>query len=102
MKRHLPCAALFLVAAVLCVSFASSNQKFIGSVRIYGSEPHTYVGIVNEKDDKMYRLSNNTKDSELRALQGKRIEFTVKALSDGKGSYPPADGVITLLSYKVL
>ena len=49
---------------------------FIGTVRVFGNSPHTYVGIVDE-EDVAYAVYPPAKEEELRALQGYSIEFTV-------------------------
>ncbi|GMO49903.1 MAG: hypothetical protein Pg6C_13050 [Treponemataceae bacterium] len=90
---------IFAIIAVLC-GMAFARQKFIGTVHVYGNEPRTYIGLKDESDGKVYTIANSGKEAELRLLQGKRIEFTVKI--EEPRSYPPADGVVTIISYAVL
>jgi hypothetical protein len=98
-----------VLAALLALSFVffsvfalmPARQKITGAVRIFGSEPHTYAAIHDEKDNKVYLIDDSVMEQELRALQGKRIEFTVK-ITHTKQSYPPADGSVTVVSYKEL
>jgi hypothetical protein len=78
-----------------------ARQKITGAVRIFGSEPHTYAAIQDEKDGKVYLIDDSAMEQELRAMQGKRIEFTIK-IARAKPSYPPADGSVTVVSYKEL
>ena len=50
--------------------------KITGRIMIYGNEPHTSVGIVDEKGTE-YAISPASREEELRTLQGHLIEFTV-------------------------
>jgi hypothetical protein len=72
-------------------------------VRVYGSEPHTYAGIVSE-DDKVYAVYPPEKEAELRKLQGRRLELTVRFLDppQGYGSVFLKDGTVTPVSWKIL
>ncbi|MHC6201743.1 hypothetical protein ACYULU_00950 [Breznakiellaceae bacterium SP9] len=75
-----------------------------GTVHIYGSEPHTYVGIVSEDGSRTYAVYPHEKGEELRALQGRLIEFTVRFLekSMGEGSLYLRDGTVTPFSWIIL
>ena len=84
---------------LLLLSCASAARKMTGSVRIYGSEPHTYAGITDEKDGKLYLVNDQTMEAELRELQGRRIEFRVQFVA-GSSAWPPADGIVAVISYK--
>jgi len=98
--------AFFFMLTILAVLFFTScispRQHLIGSVHIYGSEPHTYVGIVSEKDDKMYVVQPKEKEAKLRTLQGRRIDFTVTVNSGQTAVFPGAAGIVTPLSWKIL
>lgn len=74
-----------------------------GSVHIYGSEPHTYVGIESD-NGKTYAVYPREKEAEIRPLQGRRIEFTVRFLKEpaGEGSLYLRDGTVTPLSWRIL
>ncbi|MDR1785429.1 MAG: hypothetical protein LBR23_03045 [Spirochaetaceae bacterium] len=91
-----------IAAAFLCLSLGratSGAQTLVGSVRVYGSEPHTYVAIVSEADGRVYAVEG-PKAEDLRRLQGQRLEFTVKILPQ-KPAYPPGlDGAAELISWK--
>jgi len=58
--------------------------KIIGRVQIYGSEPHTFVGIVDEMGTE-FAVYPPEQEEKLRQLQGRLIEFTVIALDEPKG-----------------
>jgi hypothetical protein len=74
-----------------------------GQVHIYGSEPHTFPGIVSD-DGKTYAIYPREKEGELSALQGRLIEFTVRFLEEpkGEGSLYLRDGTVTPLSWRIL
>ena len=94
---------LFVLCFLLSAAFTltPARQKIIGAVRIFGSEPHTYAAIQDEKDGSVYLIDDSAMEQELRAMQGKRIEFTVK-ITRTKQSYPPADGSVKVASYREL
>jgi hypothetical protein len=95
--RSAPLAlACCLFPLLACAS--ASGQKLTGAVRIYGSEPHTWAGIADEKDGKVYLIDGAEMEKELRALQGARLEFRIKITPPPP--YPPADGVASIISYK--
>ena len=74
-----------------------------GKIQIYGSEPHTFVGIVAENGTE-YAVFPPSKEEELRMLQGYLIEFTV-VLSDepqGFGSMFLRGGTVTPIEWKIL
>jgi hypothetical protein len=96
-------ALLFVLvcgSVLLSVCASASGQKLTGSVRVYGSEPHTWTGIKDERDGRVYMIGDPEKESELRSLQGRRVEFTVKIIS-GSRPYPPVDGMVSVISYKM-
>jgi hypothetical protein len=74
-----------------------------GMVNIYGSEPHTFAGIESE-DGKTYAVYPREKEEEIRPLQGRLIEFTVRFLAEpaGEGSLYLKDGTVTPLSWRIL
>jgi hypothetical protein len=92
--------ACVLALAPHLAGMSPPAQKFVGSVRIFGSEPHTYVGIRDEKDGKVYIPDTLENEAALRELQGLRIEFTVKFSE--RNTFPPADGAVTVISYRIL
>jgi hypothetical protein len=95
--------ALFgaVVAAVL-LSCMANTQTLRGYVHIYGAEPRTYIGIVS--GGKVYAVYPHERETELRILQGREIEFSVCFLDipQGEGSLFLKDGYVTLLSWKIL
>jgi hypothetical protein len=99
-SKPLAAGACIAALAALLLAMSPAPRKFIGSVHIYGSEPHTYVGLQDESDGKVYALADGEKESELRGLQGKRVEFSVK--TGEPRAYPPSDGTVTVISYKIL
>jgi len=58
--------------------------KIIGRISIYGSEPHTFVGIVDEGGTE-FAVYPPEQEEKLRQLQGRLIEFTVIVLDEPKG-----------------
>jgi hypothetical protein len=93
------CAILLCLFATL--SCATKPQILRGTVRVYGSEPHTYAGIV--AGGKVYAVYPPEKEAEIRRLQGQDIEFTVQFLDKpkGYGSLFLVDGCITPVSWKL-
>jgi hypothetical protein len=81
---------------------AKDTQVIQGMVRIYGSEPHTLVGIAS--NGKMYAVYPPEKEMELRELQGRLIEFTVRFLDppQGYGSLFLQDGCVEVVSWKAV
>jgi ABC-type oligopeptide transport system substrate-binding subunit len=79
------------------------TQIITGTVHIYGSEPHTYAGIESE-DGKTYAVYPREKEEEIRPLQGRLIEFTVRFLEKpaGEGSLYLRDGTVTPLLWRIL
>jgi hypothetical protein len=58
--------------------------KITGTVQIYGNEPHTFAGITGENGEE-YAIYPPSREDELRALQGRLIDFTVIILDEPKG-----------------
>ena len=84
-------------------SGAGSTIKFTGRVRIYGSEPHTFAGIVDEKGTE-FAVYPPEQEEKLRKLQGHLIEFTVILLDEpkGEGSLYLKGGTVTPLTVTVI
>jgi hypothetical protein len=82
---------------------AVNDTVIRGMVHIYGSEPHTYVGIASE-DGKTYAVEPREKEAELRSLQGWRIEFTVRFVEKPteEGSLYLKDGTVTPISWTIV
>ena len=103
-RRHVPLAwALFSAClAWRCASFEKTGS-FRGAVNIYGNEPHTYAGIEAE-NGRIYAVYPPEKEAELRQLQGRVVEFTVRFLEKpkGYGSLFLTDGTVTPVSLKII
>jgi len=79
------------------------TAKLTGRVQIYGSEPHTFVGIVDGNDNE-YAVYPPEKENELRKLQGHLIEFTVVFLDEpqGYGSLFLKGGTVTPVTWEII
>jgi len=77
--------------------------KMVGRVEVYGNEPHTFTGIVNEEGTQ-YSVYPPSQEAELRKLQGHLIEFTVIFLDEPQGfaSLFLNGGTVTPVSWEVL
>jgi hypothetical protein len=73
-------------------------------VVVYGSEPHTYVGILSEADGKIYAVYPPAQEEALRTLQGQRLAMTLRFLEkpQGYGSLFLKDGTVSPLSWNIL
>ena len=82
---------------------AETSVTIRGRIVIFGSEPHTFVGIVSE-DGTEYSVYSPSHEAELRRLQGYKIEFTVVLLDEpkGYGSLFLKGGTVNPLSWKIL
>ena len=81
----------------------SGTRKIIGKVQIYGSEPRTFVGIVDQ-DKTEYAVYPASQENELRKLQGHLIEFTVVFLDEpqGYGSLFLKGGTVTPVKWEII
>ena len=77
--------------------------NIVGTVRIYGNEPHTFAGILGE-DGTEYAVFPPSKENEIRELQGHLIEFAVILLEDGQGygSLFLRGGTVTPVSWRLV
>jgi len=80
-----------------------NTVKITGTVHIYGNEPHTFVGIVDERGNE-YAVYPVSKEAELRKLQGHLIVFTVIMLDEpkGEGGLYLKGGTVTPLSWEII
>ena len=80
-----------------------NTVKITGKVQIYGSVPHTYVGIIDEKGNQ-YSVYPPSKEEELMGLQGHLVEFTVVLLDEpqGYGSMFLKGGTVTPLEWEII
>jgi hypothetical protein len=88
------------VGVAVLFSCAANTKTLRGFVRIYGNEPHTYACI--ESGDKVYAIRPFENEAELRRLQGRALEFSVRFPDPPQGKGFFKDGWVTLLSWKVL
>jgi hypothetical protein len=105
--------AIFVIAAcvILCLFPACKTQEqgqssinpksqetiLRGMVKIYGNEPHTWVGIETVPEGNIYAVSPPEKAAELRKMQGRLLEFTVTIQSS---RLPGLSGTATVLSWR--
>jgi hypothetical protein len=77
--------------------------RITGIVQVYGNEPHTFVGIVEENGTE-YAVYPPSQEAELRKLQGHLIAFTVIMLDEpkGEGGIYLKGGTVTPLSWEIL
>jgi len=77
--------------------------KIIGRIIIYGNEPHTYAGIIDENGIE-YAVYPPSKEEELRKLEGHLIEFTVILLDkpQGYGGLFLRGGSVTPVKWELL
>jgi hypothetical protein len=98
MMHKTMCAVIGTAILLSC----ANTKTLRGYVQIYGNEPHTYAGIAS--DGKVYAIYPPEKETELRKLQGRALELSVRFLDQpkGEGGLFLKDGCITPLSWKVL
>ena len=80
-----------------------NTARITGRVQIYGNEPRTFVGIVDQANTE-YAVHPPSVANELRRLQGHLIEFTVIFLGEpqGEGGMYLRGGTITPLSWEII
>ena len=99
-------AFLVFLLGVLMLACATpqkekSGERVIqGMIRLYGNEPHLWTGIKTIPDEKIYYVEPPEMAKELRALQGRVIEFTV-ILEEGKMPLG-GDGKATVISWRII
>ena len=79
------------------------NARIIlGTIQIYGNEPFTFAGIVDETGNE-YAIYPPYREYELRKLQGHLIEFTVVLLEEprGHGGLFLRGGTVTPLNWEI-
>ena len=81
----------------------NNTAKIIGRIQVYGSEPHTFVGIIDQ-DKTEYAVYPASREEELRRLQGHLIEFTVVFLDEpqGYGSLFLKGGTVTPVKWELI
>ena len=82
---------------------AENTIKILGRVQIYGNEPHTFLGIIDENGVE-YAVYPQSREEELRKLQGHLIEFTVIVLDNpqGYGSLFLRGGTVTPITWGII
>jgi len=84
-------------------SETENTMTITGKIQIYGNEPHTYPGIVDENGIE-YAIYSPSRETELRKLQGYLIEFSVIFL-DKAQDYSASSlkgGTVTPVSWKII
>ena len=100
--QHLPLETIETVDIDKQAGIEMENtSKILGMVRIYGNEPHTFVGIRSE-DGIEYAVYPPSQERELRRLQGHLIEFTVIFPDEGDGSLVLRGGTVTPVSWRLI
>jgi hypothetical protein len=86
-------------------SLPTAQTKILGRVQIYGNEPHTFVGIVDQNGTE-YAVYPSSQEEELRKLQGYLIEFTVVFLDEEEpqsyGGLFLKGGTVTPVTWEIL
>jgi heme/copper-type cytochrome/quinol oxidase subunit 2 len=120
MMKHIIFFVLLFLAASSVFSFGRREKKaqppqpepntnivettitILGSVRIFGNEPFTFVGIVDENGIE-YAVHPPSVEDELRGLQGHTIEFTAVLLDEpqGYGSLFLKGGTVTPVVWEI-
>ena len=79
------------------------TAKIIGTIQVFGNEPRTFVGIVDQ-DKTEYAVYPPSREEELRRLQGHLIEFTVVFLDEphGPGSLFLKGGTVTPIKWEII
>ena len=103
---------IFLSSGIFALGKGECNKKEVevetmetitGRIVIFGSEPHTFMGIVAD-DGTEYAVYSPAREAELRRLQGHKIEFTVVFLDEQQtyGSLFLKGGTVSPIEWKVL
>ncbi|MDR1220694.1 MAG: hypothetical protein LBK73_13925 [Treponema sp.] len=81
---------------------AGRIMRITGAVKIFGNEPHTFVGIITA-DGKRYGVSPREKEAAIRRLQGRAVEFTARLLEkpEGNAALFLKDGTVEPLSWRI-
>jgi len=80
-----------------------NTMKILGRTQIYGNEPHTFVGIIDENGTE-YAVYPPSQEEKLKTLQGHLIEFTVVLLDEpkGDGSIFLKGGTVTVVKWELV
>jgi hypothetical protein len=82
----------------------NNTTTITGTIQIYGSEPHTFVGIIDNQDRTEYAVHPPAIEQELRGLQGRLIEFTVIKQDEplGFGGLQLKGGTVTVVEWRII
>ena len=77
--------------------------KIVGRVQIYGNEPRTFAGIVDQTGTE-YAIYPPAQEEKLRTLQGHLIEFTVIFMDEPKsyGSLFLKGGTVEPITWEII
>jgi len=103
-SEPLPAVSPDIASTAEKINAGTENMtKLTGRVQIYGSEPHTFVGIVDERGTE-FAVYPPEQEEKLRKLQGHLIEFTVVLLDEpqGYGSLFLKGGTINPLEWSII
>jgi hypothetical protein len=109
MARVMVMAAFLFLTPFLCaIGKKDAPDKplvIIGTVKIYGNEPHTYALIVAE-DGEEYAVAPDDNAAEIKALQGQTLEFTIRRADEpadkSSGGFFMKNGMTRVLSWRVI
>ena len=99
-------AVLVFLLGVLMLACATpqkekSTEKVIrGTIRLYGNEPHLWVGIETIPDEKVYHVEPLEKAKELEALRHRVVELT--AIIEERKMPLGGDGKATVISWRII
>ena len=83
-----------IISILATLSFLGCNSNansFVikGKISMYGSEPHTYIGIKDSKSQKIFKISNASKFN-LNKLQNHTVKIKAKFEKEAIGPGFPA------------
>lgn len=85
------------------VDVAGEPVAFIGTVTLYGSEPHSWTGVTPEKSNDVYRIAQADAALDLQDVQEYRIQFTGVLQKPSAGRLPGSgDSDFFVSSWKIL
>ena len=95
-------AVFFMLLPAACKTQEKTNNEetvLQGTVKLYGSEPHTWVGIETIPGGIVYFVAPPETASELRKIRNQLLEFTVTI---GGSKMPGADGTATVIAWRII
>jgi len=91
---------VLMVACATPQKEKSAERVIRGTIRLYGNEPHLWTGIKTIQDEKIYYVEPPEMANELRALQGRIIEFT--AIIEERKMPFGGNGKATVISWRIV